>query len=326
MLHIGSWYDLFAAETLRIYEGFRDHAGSDLARRNQAVLMGPWAHLLPYSLPTSGGTGDIDFGEEAAVFLLAEELEWFDRYLKSPGEDLPRSPVRIFVMGENQWRDEPAWPLARTTTQTWYLHSGGAANSLDGDGTLSTAPPSTEPADRYRYDPNRPVLSAGGHFIVEGGVQDQRANESRPDVLVYTSDVLGEDLELVGPVSMTLHASSSAPDTDFFVTLVDVRPDGYAHNLLEAGVRARQRHPGEVSLLEPGEVVTFELDLWNACHVVFAGHRLRVHITSSDFPRFDRNANTGARIGTDTELHPADQAVYHDSDRPSSLVLSVVPR
>jgi putative CocE/NonD family hydrolase len=326
MLHIGSWYDAFAAETLNTYQGFRDHAGSDLARRNQAVVMGPWAHLLPYSLPTSGGTGDIDFGEDAAVFLLDAELEWFDHYLKGPGDGLPRPPVRIFVMGENRWRDEPAWPLTRATTQTWYLHSGGAANGLDGDGTLSTEPPSTEQADRYRYDPNHPVISAGGHFIVEGGVQDQRPNESRRDVLVYTSDVLSEDLELVGPVTMTLHASSSARDTDFFVTFVDVRPDGYAHNLLEAGVRARQRHPGEISLLEPGEISTFELDLWNACHVVFAGHRLRVHITSSDFPRFDRNASTGAPIGTDTELHPADQAVYHDSDHPSSIVVSVVPR
>jgi putative CocE/NonD family hydrolase len=170
------------------------------------------------------------------------------------------------------------------------------------------------------------VLTAGGHQLIEGGVHDQRATESRHDVLVYTSDVLADDLELVGPVTMTLYASSSAPDTDFVVTLVDVRPDGYAHNLLEAAVRSRHRNRGELSMMEPGTAHEFGLDLRNACHVLFAGHRLRVHVTSSDFPRYDRNANSGAPIGTDTELLTADQTVYHDAGHPSRVVLPVVPR
>jgi len=324
MLHVGSWYDANQWTTTAVYQGLRDHAGSDLARRNQALLMGPWAHLLPYNLPTSGGTGDIDFGPDAAIFLLDAELQWFDHYLKHDGQELPRAPVRIFVMGANRWRDEPAWPLARAEQQTWFLHSGGSANGLGGDGRLSTEPPAGEPPDRYRFDPGDPVPTCGGHALVGGGVYDQRANESRADVLVYTSEPLAQDLELVGPVSVTLHVATSAPDTDVFATLVDVRPDGYAHNLLEGGVRLRHRIPGEISLVEPGAVHEVTLNLWNACHVVRAGHRLRVHVTSSDFPRFDRNANTGAPIGSDAELRTADQTLHHDGDRPSRLVLSVV--
>jgi uncharacterized protein len=324
MLHIGSWYDSFASETLNTYRGMRDHAGSDLARQHQAVLMGPWAHLLPYNLPTSGGTGDIDFGPEAPIFLLDTELQWFDHYLKGGGDNLPRPAVRIFVMGENRWRDEADWPLARARIQSWYLHSSGSANSLEGDGTLTQREPLQEPPDRYRYDPKDPVVTAGGHFIVEGGVRDQRPNETRHDVLVYTSDSLVHDLELGGPVQATLFASSSAYDTDFFVTLVDVHPDGYAQNLLEAGVRGRHRKLGEISMLERGKVYDFEFDLWSACHVVFAGHRLRVHVTSSDFPRFDRNPNSGAPVGTDTQLLEAEQSVFHDRDHPSRIVLSVI--
>ena len=326
MLHIGSWYDSFQWETTSAYQGIRDHSDTEEARRNQALLMGPWAHLLPYNLPTSKGTGDIDFGDDAAIFLLDAELEWFDHYLKGAGDELPRPPVRIFVMGENRWRDEAEWPLARAEEEVWYLHGGGSANGSAGNGTLSKAQPADEPPDRYRYDPNEPVITAGGHFIVGGGVQDQRGTEARPDVLVYTSEVLPHDLELVGPVSMTLFASSSAPDTDFFVTLVDVRPDGYAQNLLEAGMRGRHRTAGRLSLLEPGRVHQFELSLWNACHVVFAGHRMRVHVTSSDFPCFDRNANSGGPIGADTVLLEADQTVFHDRDHPSRIVLPVVRR
>ena len=149
-------------------------------------------------------------------------------------------PVRIFVMGENPWRDEAEWPLGRTVFTPWYLHSGGAANTLSGDGTLTTEAPAAEPADHYRYDPNDPVPTCGGHFV-GGGVADQRPNQSRDDVLVYTAPVLEDDLEITGPVTVELFASTSAVDTDFMVTVSDVRPDGYSQNLVESLVRGRFR-------------------------------------------------------------------------------------
>jgi putative CocE/NonD family hydrolase len=326
MLHLGSWYDLATWDTPLYFNGLRTEGMSEHTRAHQAMFMGPWAHLLPYNQPTSGGTGDIDFGPDAAVFLLDMELAWFDHFLKGDGQGLPRPPVRIFVMGDNAWRDEAEWPLARTRYTPWYLHSQGAANTLDGDGTLSTEAPDNEPADHYRYDPARPVPTCGGHFV-GGGVADQRANQCRPDVLVYTSAPLDHDMEITGPVTVSLHASTSAVDTDFMVHLSDVRPDGYAQNLVESVVRGRFRSSYTVpALMQPGEIYQLDLDLWNISHVLFAGHRLRVHVTSSDFPRWERNLNTGSRVGEGTDFVVADQAVYHDRDHPSHIVLPVIPR
>ena len=334
MLHIGSWYDLAAGDTPALFTGLRERGLSERTRANQALMMGPWAHLLPYNQPTSGGTGDIDFGPDAEVFLLDVELAWFDRYVRDGGPadgarrdgDLPVPPVRIFVMGENRWRNETTWPPARARPMPWYLHSGGSANTLDGDGTLSPSPPGDESPDGYRYDPEDPVPTCGGHFV-GGGVQDQRANQSRADVLVYTSAPLDADVEITGPISATLHVTTSAVDTDFVVVLSDVRPDGYAQNLAEGIVRGRFRVSATAPrALEPGAVHELRVNLWTTSHVLFAGHRLRVHITSSDFPRWERNLNTGERLGAGTRLVVADQTVHHDSQHPSHLLLPVVPR
>ena len=209
--------------------------------------MGPWAHQLPFNQPTSGGTGDIDFGPEAAISLVDIERRWFDHFLKAEGADLPCSPVRIFVMGENRWRDEQQWPLARTDYTSYYLHSGGSANTLNGDGILSAKAPGDEPADHYRYDPDNPVPTAGGRFV-GGGVADQRKNQSRADVLVYTGPELAEDVEITGPCTVHLHAMTTAADTDFVAVLSDVRPDGYAQNLAEGIVRGRFRESLEPSI------------------------------------------------------------------------------
>ena len=326
MLHIGSWYDLATWDTPILYRGLQEHGLSAHTRDHQALFMGPWAHLLPYNQPTSGGSGDIDFGPQAAVFLLDMEKTWFDHFLKGPAEGLPVPPVRIFVMGENDWRNEAEWPPARMVATPYYLHSAGSANTLDGDGTLSPQPPEDEPADRYRFDPEDPVPTCGGHFV-GGGVADQRANQSRGDVLVYTGAPLEADLELTGPVTAVLYAATSALDADFMVTVSDVRPDGYAQNLVESLVRGRFResttHP---TLLEPGRIYELHLDLWNISHVLFAGHRLRVHVTSSDFPRWERNTGTGERLGEGTTLVVADQTIFHDAAHPSQVVLPVIPR
>jgi putative CocE/NonD family hydrolase len=324
MLHIGSWYDIANRDTPLYFTGLQSSALN--SRDQHAMIMGPWAHQLPFSQPTTGGTGDIDFGPEAAISLVDIERRWFDNYLKEEGSGIPCSAVRIFVMGENRWRDEQQWPLARTVYTPYYLHSGGSANSLDGDGSLSVEEAGDEPADHYRYDPHDPVPTAGGRFV-GGGVADQRKNQSRSDVLVYTGPELAEDVEITGQCTVYVHAATTAVDTDFVAVLTDVRPDGYAHNLAEGVVRGRFRESlDNPSPLQPNFPYEFIIQLWKFSHLFRAGHRIRLHITSSDFPRWDRNAGTGAPTGIDTTLLTADQTVLHDRTHASRVVLPVIPR
>jgi putative CocE/NonD family hydrolase len=326
MLHIGSWYDINTWDTPLLFNGLKDQAMSHYARSHQALFMGPWAHLLPYSQPTSGNSGDIDFGRESEVFLPEMYLRWFDHFLKGDGEGLPVPPVRLFVMGENRWRDETEWPPTRTDPTPWYLHSGGGANTLDGDGSLTPVAPSGEPADHYSYDPDDPVPTCGGHSV-GGGVADQRANQARSDVLVYTSAPLVDELEITGPVTAELFVATSAVDTDFVVCLSDVHPDGFCQNLLESIVRGRFRSSYTTpTLLEPGQVYPLTVELWNTSHIVRPGHRLRVHVTSSDFPRWERNLNTGSRAAYGKQMEVAHQSLYHDAEHPSRVILPVVPR
>ena len=329
MFHVSSWYDIFLEGALNGYQALRDRAATAEARRSQRLLVGPWAHIRPYTAPTSGDTGDIDFGPEARIELHEHLLRWFDYWLKDIETGLlDEPPVSIFVMGENRWRAESDWPLARTHYTKWYLHSGGSANTLDGDGTLSTNPPTEEPFDVYSYDPADPAPTRGGcTLIIPQGVADQREVERREDVLVYTSEPLERDMELTGPIAVTLFAASTATDTDFTAKLVDVRPNGYAHNLQDGIVRARFRtSAAESSLIRPGRIYKYEIDLWSTSHVLFAGHRLRLEISSSNFPRFDRNPNTGAPIGADDRLETALQTVVHTPDYPSHVTLPVIPR
>ena len=329
MYHVTSWYDIFLHGGIANFVGLRRAAATLAARARHKLLIGPWAHLFPYTNPTSTGTGEADFGPAALIDLHEIQLRWFDHWFKGVDTGLlEEPPVKIFVMGENRWRDEADWPLARTRYTPYYLHSGGRANTASGDGELSPRPPAGEPADHFVYDPDDPVPTRGGNtLILAMGVQDQRPAEARDDVLVYTSPPVTEALEVTGPLVVVLHAASTAPDTDFTAKLVDVSPDGYARNLADGIVRARYRESRESPRpLAPGEVATFRIDLWATSHVFAAGHRIRVDVSSSNFPRFDRNLNTGEDQATGTRRQAARQTVFHDARYPSHIVLPVIPR
>jgi len=326
IFHIGGWYDIFAGGTLSDYVGIREGGNT-----HQRALIGPWIHGEYDSL-----AGEVDFGIQSHGMLVVPEeqhLRWFDYWLKGIANGvMEESPINLFVMGDNSWRFENEWPLARTHYTPYYLHSGGAANSLTGDGTLSPAVPSDEAVDTFVYDPRNPVPTRGGGLCcwssaLPAGAYDQRQVEARPDVLVYSTPVLDHDVEVTGPLTVHLWAATNAPDTDFTAKLVDVGPCGYARNLQDGIVRARYRHSVEqAEPIQPGEVYEYIIDLAATSNVFKAGHRIRLEISSSNFPRFDRNPNTGHAIGDDTELRPAVQTILHDAAHPSHIVLPVIPR
>jgi uncharacterized protein len=329
MYHVTSWYDIFLRGCLAHFCGLRQQAMTAEARTQQKIVIGPWAHRFPYTSSSSGDTGDIDFGPNACIELHETQLRWFDYYLKGINTSiLEEAPVKIFVMGENVWRDEQEWPLARTHYTSYYLHSQGRANSLRGDGCLDPVVPGEEPPDRFVYDPNDPVPTCGGNtLIIPMGVQDQRQVETRQDVLVYTSAPVTTPLEVTGPIVVQLFATSSAPDTDFTAKLVDVRPDGYAQNLADGILRMRYRTSRMVSaLLTPGQVYELTIDLWATSYVFLPGHSLRLEISSSNFPRFDRNLNTGEDQATGTRWQTAAQTIFHDQRYPSHVLLPVILR
>ncbi len=322
----GGWFDVFSQGTLRGFTGMRDGGGSPEARRQSHIIIGPWGH------GASQTTGDIDFGEDAFVDEQAVTLRWFDYWLKGVDNGLAdEPPVKLFVMGANRWRWEREYPLARTQYRQLYFASGGQANSARGDGRLSWDPPGAEsPADRYTYDPGNPVPSLGGNNCcgapTPAGPRDQRPIEGRHDILIYTSDILDEALEVTGPVKVVLYAASDAVDTDWVAKLVDVHPDGRAFNVAEGILRARYRESlTEPTLLEPGETYEFEVDLVGTSIAFLEGHRIRVHITSSHFPQFDRNPNTGAPFSTTDTFQVAHQTVQHTAVYPSHIVLPVIP-
>jgi hypothetical protein len=326
--HLTGWYDTLLTGTLRNFTGLRANAATDSARRNQRLIVGPWTHARPTLKSTK--IGDLDYGPNAGM--AAQELyeRWFAYWLQGGDSSvIAGAPVKIFVMGENAWRDEHEWPLARAKATAFYMHSGGQANTLDGDGTLSTTAPAdepAEPADRYTYDPRDPVPTGaiGGY---SRSPSDQRNTEKRRDVLVYTSAPLDRDLEVTGPLSLTLWMASSARDTDFTAKLVDVFPDGTARALNDGILRARYRHSrSKPELLAPGEPMEITIDIGATSNLFKAGHRIRLDVSSSNFPRFDRNPNTGGTFGEDADLRRADQTIFHNSRRPSRLVLPVVPR
>ena len=324
--HLTGWYDTLLTGTLRNFAGLRAHAATDVARRHQRLVVGPWTHARPTLQSTK--VGDVDFGPQAGFSAQQAYEQWFDRWLRGRGsaEAESAAPVRIFVMGENKWRDEHEWPLSRARATPYYLHSGGRANSLNGDGVLGTNPPADEAPDRYTYDPKNPVPTGaiGGYSRIPS---DQRPTEGRADVLVYTTPPLAENLEVTGPLSVTLWIASSARDTDFTAKLVDVHPDGTARAINDGILRARyRRSKSRPVLLTPGEPTEITIDIGATSNVFMAGHRLRLDISSSNFPRFDRNPNTGGAFGEDADLRQAAQTIFHDAQHLSRLVLPVVPR
>jgi putative CocE/NonD family hydrolase len=324
VLHISGWYDDEQIGSTRNFIGMTNHAATPEARRSQRLLMGPWDHAVN----TASRLGEVDFGPQAIIDLLGEERRWFDRWLKGSPIAVPDAPARIFIMGTNEWRDEQEWPPARTQWTPYYLHSAGHANSRFGDGLLSPTPPAAEPSDAYRYDPARPVPFLTGPTSQQiGGPDDYAAVEQRADVLVYMTPPLEADTEVTGPIRVDLYAASSAPDTDFTTKLVDVWPTGFVQRLTDGIVRARFRDGmAAPSLITPGEVYRYTIDCWNTAQVFHAGHRIGLEISSSAFPKYDRNPNTGAPLGQTAALAPADQRIYHDADHPSALILPIIPR
>jgi putative CocE/NonD family hydrolase len=324
VLNIGGWYDIFSKATFEHIVKVRNHSTNRLARRNQFVVMGPWGHGV-------GGQklGELDFGAQAKLDVNKLQLEWFEYWLKHKETGVQKwSPVRLFVMGENVWRNESEWPLARTQFTPWYLHGNGKASTRAGDGSLSVTAPEADKPDQFTYDPAAPVPTKGGNNLVGTpmGPFDQSALEDRADVLVYTSAPLEKPMEITGPVKVILHAASSARDTDFTAKLVDVYPDGKAYNLCDGIIRARCRESfTQPTLIEPGKTYRYEIDLWVTSNLFKPGHCIRVEISSSNFPRFDRNPNTGHDFGKDTDLVKAAQTIFHDRERPSHILLPIIP-
>jgi len=326
VLTVAAWYDIFQGGSLRNYVGIREHGG-DGARAGQRLLVAIGGHA-------GGGRkiGDVDFGPAAAQFDEDEvTLDWYEFLFKGiQNEFAKEKPVKIFVMGKNEWREEDNWPLERAKSTRYFLHSSGGANSLRGNGGLSTVAPKAETADHYVYDPANPVPTVGGPLCCDSGhlgpgPRDQRVVENRDDVLVYSTPAFAEDTEVTGPISLELFAKPSAVDTDFTAKLVDVAPDGFARNLTEGILRARYRDSQEKpTLMNPGQVYKFTIDLWSTSNVFLKGHTLRLEVSSSNFPRFDRNLNTGEQASTGRNFVSATNTIYHDAEHPSVLVLPMV--
>jgi putative CocE/NonD family hydrolase len=262
-------------------------------------------------------------------------LAWFDYWLKGNQAAKPHFPkVQLFVMGKNQWRGENEWPLARTVFTKYYLHSDGRGNSRFGSGTLNTTPPQDESPDHYIYDPGTPVPTAGGalcnacgrNMALADGAVNQSDIETREDVLVYTTAPLPQGVEVTGPLELILYASSSAKDTDFTAKLVDVYPDGTAFNLQESIIRARYREGFLKKVwMKPGEIYEIHIDLHATSNYFGVGHRIRLEISSSSFPRWDRNLNTGGNNYDETSWVSATNVIYHSAQSPSHLLLPVIP-
>ena len=334
-LNMGGWHDLFLKGTLANYTGMKAHGGSETARRYQRLLIGPWAHGAAAGWFPERSYGLMS-GTDAAD-ITGRQLRWFDWLLQGHDNGIEADkPVRLFIMGANVWRDEDDWPLPDTNYVDYFLHSDGRANTAAGDGLLSSLPPDSEPDDVYLYDPRHPVPTTGGGTFLPGlfigansGQRDQRGVEARHDVLCYTTPTLDAPLEVTGPLEAVLHVSSSAPDTDFTAKLVDVAPDGRAENVADGILRARYRHSlSEPTPLVPGHVYEITVDLVATAYVFGAGHRIRLEVSSSNFPRFDRNTNTGGVIADESEadIRQAVNRVHHNRAHPSRLVLPVIRR
>ncbi len=344
---VGGWYDNYAESDLEAFAALHKLYGR--LDNKHRIMIGPWAHNM--STPFQG----VNYGDDSSSPIRSYQIEWFDHWLKGEPEDARRfspetwhavraevdeAPVHIFVMGVNRWRDEPGWPLARARTTALYLAGERAANSLNGGGVLqwklerakmAETSADSRVADSFTYDPRNPAPTRGGAVccdpkIFPWGPIDQRPVEKRKDVLVYTSAPMKRDLEVTGPIRVVLYASTSALDTDFTAKLVDVFPNGEARNLTDGILRVRYRNGLEkAELAEPGKVYPLTIDAGVTSNVFLTGHAIRVEISSSNFPRFDRNPNTGRAIADDTGLKKAQQTVYHSRQYPSRVLLPVVP-
>lgn len=317
---VTGWHDHCNGDVL-LYRSMAASAKTEIARKQTRILIGPWGH----STLGKRRFDKIDFGPEAEVDLVAEDVRWFDYWLKGkPAGIAQERPVRIFVMGDNRWRGEQEWPLSRARNKTMFLAGGGRANTPAGDGKLLTQLPKVTGSDHYGYDPSHPVptLFAQRAFTA---VADQRRLADRRDILVYQSEPLQERLEVTGNPIVELYAATSAPDTDWFVRLIAVEPDGLARDVCMGMVRARYRSGLEKpALLPPGEIVRYTIRMGPTANAFLPGHRIRLDVTSSDFPNYDRNHNTAADQNADAEMAVAQQSIHHGGRWASKIVLPVV--
>src|SRR5882672_5043841 len=325
---VAAWYDIFLGGSLRNFVRLQTEGGTEAARKGQKLYVGTGGHAGGWG----GKIGAVDFGDAALLDPDILMLRWYDHLLKDEANGAENDKaVKIFVMGKNVWRDEENWPLARAQATKYFLHSHGAANGISGDGTLTTIAPISEERDTYNYDPADPTPTIGGPLCCAPlppglGPQDQRPAEARNDVLVFTTPAFSQEFEVTGPISAELFVSSSAVDTDFTAKLVDVWPNGFAQNLTDGILRMRYRKSAEKpELVNPGEVYRITIDMWATSNVFLPGHKLRLEVSSSDFPRFDRNLNTGEEQARGTRIVKATSMVFHDKKHPSALVLPVIP-
>ncbi len=333
VFHLGGWYDIFQDGTIKNFLGIQKNGATELARNNQKLVIGPWVH-------GPSNVGKTEVGEMmfpgADIYPDGDELSydtlrrrWFDVWNKGMDTGFTKEPpVLIYVMGDNKWRFEDEWPLARTQYTNYYFGGGQSGTIVSvNDGTLSAkTPQGAQNADSYEYDPLNPIMSNGGNALfIANGPLDQRESNARS--LTYTSAVLTEDLEVTGPIKAVLHAMSSAVDTDWVVTLTEVYPDGRSMLIQDGILRARFRgSQTDPTLIEPGKIYEYEVDLWATSNVFKAGNRIRVAVQSSNFPRWDRNLNTAESPETGAKSVVALNTVFRDSVRPSHIVLPVIPR
>ena len=331
VLHIGGWYDEFTRGTLRGFTQMTEHSSPEVSRQ-QRLIVGPWTHAVS----STQVVGAVDFGPESLLDLQQETLAFLDRHLKGASDLESRPRARLFVMGRNEWREFDSWPPREAARTEIFLGSDGSANSAGGDGVLLPSPPDRAGGDTFEYDPMDPVPTVGGGTccsvpglypeILPWGPQDQREVETRDDVLVFTTEALESDMTIVGSVAARLFVSSSARDTDFTAKLVDVHPDGFARNLVDGILRMRYRESfEEARMMRPGETYEVEIDMGGTAHTFEAGHRIRLEVSSSSFPWYDRNLNTGEHPAFGAKYEVARQTLYHGGDRASRIMFWIIP-
>ncbi len=324
-LHISGWYDDDVIGTYINYTKMSKLAPSEKTRQNQKLIIGPW----PHAVNLTRKLGPMDFGDAAIVDLQRIKLAWFDYWLKGIQNGILDEPkVDIFVMGRNEWRKANEWPFPGITYQNYFLHSEGGANTSFGNGTLTSIPPKREDVeeDAYSYDPLNPCPNIYDSSTTPAEApHDQRPIELRNDVLVYSTPALDSEVEVSGPVQVTLYASTSATDTDFWAQLTDVFPSGFSMHLTEGIIRGRYRKSLEFpELLQSDKVYEFKIDLWVISNLFQKRHKIRLAISSSSFPKYDRNPNTGHDFGKDAETVIANQRIFHTKEFPSCVILPVV--
>ena len=329
-LHVSSWFDM-AQEQLEVAEIFRKNGINERARNNQYAIISPTTHCASEGARSATKVGDLDVGD-ARLHYWETYLAWYDRWLKGNARALDTMPkIQYYTIGRNAWQKSDTWPVKGMRETTYYLRSDGGANTRNGNGRLSLEAPKRERADTFTYDPGNPVPARGGSICCTGNPKDQPGSydqsdiEQRPDVLVYTTDVLRDGLEITGPIRAAVYLSSDAPDTDITIKLTDVFPDGKSMNIQEGITRVRYRDSfAKPTMMTKGKVYEVPVDLHGTSWYLQPGHRLRMEVSSSNFPRFDRNLNTGGKNYDETKWRSAKNTIHHDGTYASRLILPVV--